>query len=81
VSAASLREIVEELVDIPAALAEADAELRTRVYGDLGITLTYRPAEDLVAVAAVPPRVRNCVLEGRLPPYAHVLRDELILVR
>jgi len=66
VSAASLREIVEELVDIPAVLADADPELRARVYGDLGITLTYRPAEDLVAVAAVPSRVRNCVSEGGL---------------
>jgi hypothetical protein len=67
-STAELREIVEELVDIRAVLAGADSELRARVYGDLGITLTYRPAEDLVAVAAVPSRVRNCVSEGGLEP-------------
>ena len=68
VSATELREIVEELADIPAVLAAADPELRARVYADLGITLTYRPAADLVTVAAVPSRVRKCVSEGGLEP-------------
>ena len=68
VSATELREIVEELADIPAVLAEADPELRARVYVDLRITLTYRPVADLVTVAAVPSRVRKCVSEGGLEP-------------
>ena len=68
-----------ELADIPAVLAEADPELRARLYVDRGITLTDRPAADLVVVAAVPSRVRKCVSEGRLPPYAHALRGELFL--
>ncbi len=67
-SAAELREIVEELADIPAVLAEADPELRARLYGDLGIALTYRPGEDLVTVAAVPACVRKSVSEGGLEP-------------
>jgi site-specific DNA recombinase len=71
VSATELREIVEELADIPAVLAAADPELRARVYVDLGITLTYRPAADLVTVAAVPSRVRKCVSEGRLNLKVH----------
>jgi hypothetical protein len=64
-------------------LAEADPELRARVYVDLGITLTYRPAADLVTVAAVPSRVRKCVSEGVCrrgkPPYAHALQGKLLL--
>jgi hypothetical protein len=72
VSATELREIVEELADIPAVLAAADPELRARVYADLGITLTYRPAADLVTVAAVPSRVRKCVSEGGLNPKVHI---------
>jgi hypothetical protein len=59
----------DELIDEPdGALAEADPELRARLSGDLGITLTYRPGEDLVTVAAVPVCVRRSVSEGGLEP-------------
>jgi hypothetical protein len=54
--------------------AEADPELRAPVYALLGITLTYRPAEDLVTVAAVPSRVRESVSEGGLAAQRHAVR-------
>jgi hypothetical protein len=36
------------------------------VYADLGLRLTYRPAEDLVAAEPSPARVRKNVSEGGL---------------
>ena len=42
-------------------LDEANPKERAKVYADLGVTLTYRPDEDLVDVQAVP--VAACAYE------------------
>jgi hypothetical protein len=53
-SAADVAQIIEELGDIRPVLAGAEPRLKAEVYGDLGITVTYRPAQDTVAVTALP---------------------------
>jgi hypothetical protein len=53
-SATDFARIVEELGDLRPVLATADAAAKAQVYADLGITLTYRPAGDMVAVPAAP---------------------------
>ena len=60
-SPAELRAVVEGLGDVAAVLADAAPKERAKVYADLGVTLTYRPDEDLVAVQAVP--VAACAYE------------------
>jgi site-specific DNA recombinase len=65
--AASLRELLVELGPIRDVLARADIDAKALVYAELGLSLTYRPAEDRVLVEASP-RVRNCVSEGGLEP-------------
>ncbi len=54
VSPAELTRMIEELGDLRPVLATADPGLKATVYADLGITLTYRPADDIVAVSALP---------------------------
>ncbi|HEY6318859.1 MAG TPA: hypothetical protein VI462_13365 [Acidimicrobiia bacterium] len=54
IDGAELRSLVEGLADIPAVLADAEPSLRAQVYADLGITMTYRPGDDLVEVVATP---------------------------
>ena len=49
-----LRRMIGELRDLRPVLAEADPSLKAAVYADLGVTLTYRPANETVAVAAQP---------------------------
>ena len=53
-SPTDIREIVEGLGDVATVLEGADPASRAAVYADLGVTLTYRPDEDLVEVQAVP---------------------------
>jgi hypothetical protein len=52
---------VDGLGDVAAVLAGAAPKERAKVYADLGVTLTYRPDEDLVDVQAVP--VAACAYE------------------
>ena len=40
--------------DDPAVLATADPTLKAEVYGDLGLRMTYQPAEEVVLVSAAP---------------------------
>jgi site-specific DNA recombinase len=49
-----VRVLLGELGDVSAVLADADPALKAAVYGDLGLRLTYKPAEDLVTVEALP---------------------------
>ena len=69
-SAAELHEIVDEVVDIPSVLTDADPEPRARVYADLGITHTYRPTENLVAVAPLHHVYAFVCRRGDLNPHA-----------
>jgi hypothetical protein len=49
-----VRALLEGLGDLSAVIGAADPALKAEVYADLGLRLTYRPAEDLVAVEALP---------------------------
>ena len=70
--------LVSELGDMQSVLATADPVLKAEVYGDvLGLRMTYRPADNALAVTASP-WVNVCV-GGGLPPYVHALRGELVL--
>jgi site-specific DNA recombinase len=62
-----VRAVLSELPDVREVLASADPALKGEVYADLGIRLTYKPAERIVAVEATPTRVPQCVSEGGLP--------------
>lgn len=50
-------------------LAEADPLLKREVYSDLGIQMTYRPADDVVEVSADPVGLSAC-RRGDLNPHA-----------
>ena len=63
--------MIEGLGDVTSVLADADPKLKAEVYADLGIRLTYRPAEELVTVEAAPTRGQPSVSEGRSTPKAH----------
>jgi hypothetical protein len=60
-----VRDLIESLGDLRPVLADADPQYKADVYADLGIALTYRPAERLVNVEAAP-RMLKDVSEGRL---------------
>ncbi|MDQ6853075.1 MAG: hypothetical protein M3046_05180 [Actinomycetota bacterium] len=49
-----VRTLIESVGDVTEVLADADPKLKAEVYADLGIRLTYRPAENLVSVEAAP---------------------------
>jgi site-specific DNA recombinase len=49
-----LRRMINDLGDLRPVLARADPMLKAEVYADLGVTLTYRPANETVAVTALP---------------------------
>jgi site-specific DNA recombinase len=77
-SPGELRRMISELGDLRPVLADADPSLKAAVYADLGVTLTYRPASETVAVAAQPmlskvrvggatgPECQRAVLRGAL---------------
>jgi hypothetical protein len=45
VTVEELREIIDGLGDVRVVLADADPALKAQLYADLGVTMTYRPAE------------------------------------
>jgi site-specific DNA recombinase len=49
-----VRTLIESVGDVTEVLADADPKLKAEVYADLGLRLTYRPAENLVSVEAAP---------------------------
>jgi site-specific DNA recombinase len=53
-TASDVRDLIEGLGDLRPVLADADPAHKAEVYADLGIALTYRPAERLVNVEAAP---------------------------
>ena len=53
-TALEIRTMVEELGEMTRVLATADPEDKTRLYAELGLTLTYRPGDETVAVEAKP---------------------------
>lgn len=61
VTADQLRALIEGLGDIAGVLDNANPNERAKVYADIGVSLTYRPDEDLVDVQAVP--VAACAYE------------------
>jgi DNA invertase Pin-like site-specific DNA recombinase len=63
----SIREMIENVGPIVVALAAADATKKAALYRDLGLSLIYRAADDVVLVEARP-RVRKSVSEGGLVP-------------
>ena len=65
---AEIRALVERMGDLTEVLASADPQLKTELYGDLGVRLTYRPDEELVSVEAAPFGRPKCVSEGGLEP-------------
>ena len=58
---AELRTLIEGFGDLVSVLDKANPKERAKVHADLGVTLTYRPEEDLVDVQAVP--VAACTYE------------------
>ena len=72
-TANDVRALVLELGDIASVLSKADPELKAKVYADLGIQLTYRPAENMVTVEAAPAVCQSACRRGDLNP--HVLTD------
>jgi hypothetical protein len=60
-TADDVRELVASVGDISAVLAAADPKLKAELYGDLGLRLTYRPADQLVRVEALPAWAKGCV--------------------
>jgi hypothetical protein len=53
-TAEDVRAVIDGLGDLIAVLAKAKPTEKAKVYADLGITLTYRPDENVVAVEAAP---------------------------
>jgi len=53
-TAEDVREVIDGLGDFVTVLAKAKPTEKAKVYADLGITLTYRPAEQIVSVEAAP---------------------------
>jgi DNA invertase Pin-like site-specific DNA recombinase len=51
---AQIRQLVGQLGDISAALAEADPKLKAQVYEDLGITVTYDPTRHVARIESRP---------------------------
>jgi site-specific DNA recombinase len=52
--AEDVRDLIESVGDVTKVLSAADPNLKAEVYSDLGLRLTYRPAENLVSVEAAP---------------------------
>jgi hypothetical protein len=50
----SLRELLAELGPIRKVLARADITQKAKLYADLGLTMTFDPAENVVRVEAQP---------------------------
>ena len=80
---ADLRTMVEVLGDVARVLARADPVQRGKVYADLGVTLTYRPDQDLFEMQPVPVLASACaeggVGGGITPARTRVLRGVLDL--
>jgi len=53
-TAIEIRQMVEELGEMTSVLAHADSEDKIRLYAELGLTLTYRPAAETVDVQTRP---------------------------
>lgn len=51
------RGVATEVGDLRPILAAADPVLNAEVYADLGIAMVHRPADDVMAVAALPHRL------------------------
>lgn len=49
-----MRALIKGLDDVGAVIANAEPKLKAEVYADLGLRLTYRPAESIVSVEAAP---------------------------
>jgi site-specific DNA recombinase len=64
-----LRSAIAELGDLRPVLAKADPLLKREVYADLGIRMTYRPADNVVEVTADPVGLSAC-RRGDLNPHA-----------
>lgn len=78
-TAEDVRDVIENLGDIVAVLAKAKSTEKAKVYADLGITLTYRPAENVVSVEAAPAVCQSACRRGDYDPMHTVLRAELVL--
>ena len=65
-TAEDVRAVLAELPDMRKVLAKADPELKGEINAGLGIRLTYKPAERIVAVEGTPTRVPQYVSEGGL---------------
>jgi hypothetical protein len=65
-----VRDLVVELGDIAGALREAAPSLKAKVYADLGIQLTLKPHERVVAVEAAPTVCQSACRRGDLNPHA-----------
>jgi hypothetical protein len=61
-----VRDLVVELLDIAGALREAAPSLKAKVYADLGIQLTFKPHERVVAVEAAPTVCQRACRRGDL---------------
>jgi hypothetical protein len=53
-SAEQVRQLVASLEDIPRVLANADPKAKAKVYAELGIAITYHPAEHRVVAESSP---------------------------
>jgi len=81
-TADDVRQVLDELGDLGGVLADADPEQKAKVYADLGVTLTYRPAERVVAVEASPAVCLSVCRRGVDDPMhtpGAVLRTEIAL--
>jgi len=65
---AEIRSLIESLGDMTSVLDNADPHLKTALYDDLGVRLTYRPDKELVSVEAAPFGRPKYVSEGGLEP-------------
>jgi hypothetical protein len=64
-----LRSMIAELGDLRPVLTKADPVLKREVYADLGVRMTYRPADEVVEVTADPVGLSAC-RRGDLNPHA-----------
>jgi hypothetical protein len=51
-TAEDVRDVIKSLGDLLAVPSKTKSTEKAKVYADLGITLTYRPAENIVSVEA-----------------------------
>ena len=69
-SADEVRQMIDELGDLTAALAQADPGSKAQVYADLGVRMVFSPERKRVAVEATPRVCQWLCRRGDLNPHA-----------